>query len=216
MKKGAIFDMDGLLFDTERLYRDSGREMAARFGQTFTPRFGPALCGTSGQRSLEVIREHYPAVDPEAFLAAIVEGVQQRLKESVPVKPGAVELLAFLQERGVKLAVASSSIREMVVGNLERAGVAAYFSVVASGQDVERGKPEPDIFLLAAKRLGLAPGDCYVFEDGINGCHAGLAAGCKTVMVPDLTPPTDELRERCAAVCASLFEVRGRIAAGTL
>lgn len=216
MKKGAIFDMDGLLFDTERLYRESGKEMAARFGQEFNPAFGPALCGTSGEGSLAVIRTHYPAVDPEKFLAAIIEGVRLRLREHVPKKPGVVELLTYLRENGVKIAVASSSIREMILGNLERAGIAGYFDTVASGQDVERGKPEPDIFLLAARQLGLAPEDCYVFEDGINGIRAALAAGCVAVMVPDLAPPTDELRASCAAVCASLLEVRDRIAAGTL
>ena len=96
----------------------------------------------------------------------------------------------------------------MVEHNLELAGIAQYFDVVVSGQEVVYGKPEPDIFLLAAERLGLSPMDCYVFEDGINGVKAGLAAGCTTIMIPDLTPPTEELKHACAGIYSSLLEAK--------
>ena len=92
----------------------------------------------------------------------------------------------------------------------------AYFDAVVSGEDVTHGKPAPDIFLLAANRLGCNPADCYVFEDGINGVRAGLAAGCTTIMVPDTVLPTDEVRAACAGVFASLDEAREAIAAHRL
>ena len=91
-----------------------------------------------------------------------------------------------------------------------------YFDVVVSGRQVINGKPEPDIFLKAAAMLGCAPKDCYVFEDGINGAYAGIAAGCVTVMVPDLMQPTPDLRKKCTAICTDLLEVRDRIAGNEL
>ena len=216
MKKAAIFDMDGLLFDTERLYRDSWVIVAKRFGQEPDPAFPRAICGTSGAHSLEVIRTHYPAVDAQAFWDCGVARVDELTARSVPVKPGAVEILAFFRERGMKLAVASSSPYEMILRNLEKSGLKGYFAVVLSGEQVERGKPEPDIFLKAAALLGCAPTDCYVFEDGINGSRAGVAAGCATVMVPDPTPPTDDLKQGCTAICVSLLEARDRMENGLL
>ena len=138
------------------------------------------------------------------------------LAKGVPEKPGAREILAFFQDRDVGIAVASSSGRRVILDNLRRAGLAAYFEVVASGEDVANGKPAPDIFLLAAQRLGLAPEECYVFEDSINGARAGMAAGCATVVVPDLIPPTEDLRSSSAGIYPSLHAAREAIAAGIL
>ena len=216
MKQGAIFDMDGLLFDTERLYRESWVAMAEQFGQTPDPAFPPAVCGTSGAHMLEVIRQYYPAVDAQAFARGCIARVDDLLAHSVPEKPGVHEILQFFRENGVRIAVASSSARGRIIDNLRHAGVEGYFDAVASGEDVVHGKPAPDIFLLAAKLLGCAPADCYVFEDGINGVRAGLAAGCTTVMIPDLTPPPDELRDACAGVFDSLAEACAAIAAQRL
>ncbi len=216
MKKAAIFDMDGLLFDTERLYQESWIKMAERFGQIPAPGFPGAICGTSGAHALAVIRAHYPDVDAQAFWEGGIAWVAERAAFELPVKPGALEILQFLQGYGVRLAVASSSPREMILQNLRKAEMEPYFDVVLSGQQVEHGKPEPDIFQKAAEMLGFAPKDCYVFEDGINGVRAGIAAGCKTVMIPDLTPPTPDLQRDCAAVCASLLDARERLASGVL
>ena len=92
------------------------------------------------------------------------------------------------------------------MSNLRYAGLDVFFDAVVSGQQVERGKPEPDVFLFAAKELQCLPEECYVFEDSINGVQAGAAAGCVTVMVPDLVPPCEGLRVN--AVCASLLEAK--------
>ena len=205
MKQGAIFDMDGLLFDTERLYQDSWVQTAADFGQTPDPNFPKAICGTSGEHSLEVIRAHYPAVDAEAFLAHGVAWVQQQVAQGAPEKPGVHEILTYLRGCGVKLAVASSSGRAMIEGNLRHAGILELFDAVVSGDEITRGKPEPDIFLLAADKIGCAPQDCYVFEDGFNGVRAGAAAGCATIMIPDLMQPDETLRALCAGVYPSLL-----------
>lgn len=213
--RGAIFDMDGLLLDTERLYQESWEAMALRFGQTQDPYFPTAVSGSSGEGMREVIRAHYPKVDPYAFQNACISRVDDILDtQGAPVKPGAHEILAFLRERGVKLAVASSSGRDRILKNLRHTALDSFFDVIVSGQEIDRGKPEPDIFLLAAEKIGCEPQDCYVFEDSINGVRAGIAAGCVTVMVPDLVQPPDGLA--VSRVCASLNEARELIEQGIL
>ena len=215
MRTGAIFDMDGLLLDTERLYQESWVEMAKRFGQKPDPAFPTAVSGTSGEGMRAVIRKHYPAVDPGAFQAGCLARVDEILdKQGPPVKPGARELLEYLSARGVKIAVASSSKHQRILSNLRAVELDQFFDAVVSGQEVERGKPEPDIFLLAAKKIGRAPEDCYVFEDSVNGVRAGMAAGCVTVMVPDLAAPPKDLA--VSKVCSSLLEVKELLKAGCL
>lgn len=216
MKKGAIFDMDGLLFDTERLYRDSWVILAKEFGQVPNPDFPAAVCGSSGDLMLEFIREYYPEVDAEALRDACIKRVNTCLEKSVPEKPGIHEILPYLKENDVKIAVASSSPMETIESNLKRTGIAKYFDAVVSGQEVEHGKPFPDIFILAAERLGLNPEDCYVFEDGNNGIHAGAAAGCTTVMIPDLTEPNEELKSLTAGIFESLLAAKEAIKRGEI
>lgn len=206
MKKGAIFDMDGLLFDTERLYCQSETNAAYQFGQTPHPNFTNAISGTSGETALEVIRTYYPAVDPQKFWDACIDGVVEILKKEVPKKPGVDEILSFFQSHGVKMAVASSSSREMIQRNLQNAGIADYFQAIVSGVEIARSKPAPDIFLKAVDLLGLSPAECYVFEDSLNGVRAGIAAGCASIMIPDLSQPTPDILESCEAVYSSLNE----------
>lgn len=206
MKHGAIFDMDGLLFDTERLYRESWIILAEAFGQVSNPEFPKAVCGSNGSTMLSIIQSYYPDIDAVAFMQACLDRVENILKTSVPEKTGIREILSWLHEHGVKLAVASSTGLALIQRNLKHAGIEHYFDAVVSGEEVAHGKPAPDIFQLAAERIGCAPEDCYVFEDGENGIRAGAAAGCTAVMVVDLTEPTEELRALCAGVFFNLPE----------
>ena len=130
--------------------------------------------------------------------------------------PGLHEIIAYFHKNGLKLAVASSSDKDIIRNNLSKSDVLQYFDVLVSGQEVEHGKPAPDIFLLAARELGLDPADCYVFEDGINGVEAGLAAGCATIMIPDLLQPTERCREHCAGIFDSLTAAMDAIERGNL
>lgn len=213
--RGAIFDMDGLLLDTERLYQESWVEMAREFGQAPDPAFPSAVSGTSGEGMREVIRQYYPAVDPYAFQAGCIARVGRILDEQGPlVKPGARELLEYFRQRGIRTALASSTGRERILSNLRAAKLDRFFDAVVSGQQVERGKPEPDIFLLAASELGCPPEECYVFEDSVNGVRAGMAAGCVTVMVPDLVPPPGGLA--VSRVCPALLDAKALIETGRL
>ncbi|MGN1015107.1 MAG: HAD family hydrolase [Butyricicoccus sp.] len=216
MKHGAIFDMDGTLFDTERLYQDSWMALAEEFGQIPNPDFPRAVCGSNGENMLAIIRTYYPAIDAERFRQCCIDRVARQVETAVPQKPGAREILSYLRSRGIKLAVASSNACAQIEKNLRLAGIREYFDVIAGGDEVVNSKPAPDIFLLAAERLGCAPEDCYVFEDGTNGLRAGAAAGCTTIMIPDLTPPTEELRQICAGVYDSLLDVRAAMQQGLL
>lgn len=206
MKQGAIFDMDGLLLDTERMYRDSWEKSAEQFGLVHNPDFPRAVCGSSGMHMQEIILQYYPQVDAKAFAADCILRVERELQTHVPIKNGVSEILQYFKQRGVKLAVASSSKRETVKNNLNKVGILSYFDAVVSGDQVEHGKPAPDIFLLAARQIGCAPEDCYVFEDGTNGIRAGAAAGCATVMIPDLTPPNAQLEQLCMGIYPSLLD----------
>jgi len=213
--RGAIFDMDGLLLDTERVYQESWLETAKRFGQTPYPEFPVAVSGTTGEEQRRIIRRYYPEADPWAFQADCISRADRLLdRQRPPEKPGARAILEYFRGRGIKTALASSSGRERVLSNLRRTNLEHLFDALVSGQEVERGKPEPDIFLLAAERLGCPPEECYVFEDSINGVRAGMAAGCAAVMVPDLVQPPEGLA--VYRVCASLTEAKTLLEGGLL
>lgn len=212
MKQGAIFDMDGLLFDTERMYRDSWKQSAQQFGLVHNPDFPRAVCGSSGAHMREIILQYYPQVDAKAFEDDCILRVERELETHVPEKSGVRDILQYFKQHGVRVAVASSSKRATVLHNLKQADIFSYFDAIVSGDQVTHGKPAPDIFLLAAQQIGCEPENCYVFEDGTNGIRAGAAAGCTTIMIPDLTPPNAQLEQLCAGIYPSLSDAMNAIA----
>lgn len=212
MKQGAIFDMDGLLFDTERMYRDSWKQSAQQFDLVHNPDFPRTVCGSSGAHMREIISQYYPQVDAKAFADDCILRVERELETHVPEKTGVRDILQYFKQHGVRVAVASSSKRATVLHNLKQADILSYFDAVVSGDQVTHGKPAPDIFLLAAQQIGCEPENCYVFEDGTNGIRAGVAAGCTTIMIPDLTPPNAQLEQLCAGIYPSLSDAMNAIA----
>ena len=204
MKQGAIFDMDGLLFDTERMYGEGWDSAADAFGVERSAEFKTAVAGTNGATMLHVIHHYYPGIDARRFMEHCLNEVAERTKDGPPMKPGVREILGFFRERGVKTAVASSTALVQIKRNLRLTALEPHFDAVASGQEVDHGKPAPDVFLLAAERIGVAPENCYVFEDGINGMRAAFAAGCAGVMIPDQFQPTPDVMEQAAGIYASL------------
>ena len=163
------------------------------------------------------LRRRFKRVDPEAFIEACFQRVRDITKTHLPEKPGLRALLELLKARGVRMAVASSSQEDIILRNLRTAGVDRYFEVVVSSTDpaVRDGKPAPDVFLYAAKRLGVPAEDCWVLEDSLNGIRAAYAAGAMGIMVPDTMEPTEEIRAICR-VFPDLGAVAQAVAAGEI
>ncbi len=216
MLKGAIFDMDGLMFDTEAIWQKNWNLIAAEMGIELDPEFKFSICGTSGALMNSVIERFYHVEDGAPIAKDCVGRVHKDLESFVPEKPGVHEILAFFQENGVKIAVASSSTPQQIRSNLRMTDTEKHISAVVSGQSVPHGKPAPDIFLKAAEELGLDPSECYVFEDAFNGVRAGYRAGCRTVMIPDMSQPDDEMKEIAAGIYPDLLQAMEAIREGQI
>lgn len=208
---GAIFDMDGVLFDTERTYQETWHEIAAERGIELDDSFLKAITGTSGAHMYRVLEKYYQASDGSVLAEECMGRVRKKLSVHVPVKEGVREILEFFKKKEMRIAVASSSLAPQIEANLQKAGIRNYFSEIVSGTEVEHGKPAPDIFLRAAERIGCMPQECFVFEDSENGVKAGYAAGCATIMVPDLIEPSPELRQYCSRICKDLVEAQEEV-----
>lgn len=204
--EGAIFDMDGLLLDTERFFQEEYRRIASPMGITLGDDFTASICGSSQEEGRKVIARYYRTDRPDLIDEECLRRVYERLEKEAPKKKGAEEILIRCRKNGLKLAVASSTELSQVIHNLKLAGIDGYFDAIVSGHEVEHGKPDPDVFLLAAERIGAAPSACYVFEDSFNGIRAGHAAGCFTVMIPDFVKPTEEIRQICGGVYEDLVQ----------
>lgn len=217
MKHAAIFDMDGTLFDTEKLYRQAWLDVADEFGFEKNYELPTAISGTNiGEESLQVIRRFYPNIDAPAYLARVLFEVNAASERKLELMAGVEEILAFFKSAGVKMAVASSAPVAVIEKNLTRANLRGCFEILTGGDQVKNSKPAPDIFLLAAERLNVAPEDCYIFEDSLNGIRAAAASGGAAIMIPDQVQPTDDIKRICAAVFNDLHEARLSIEEGRL
>lgn len=216
MLKGAIFDMDGLLFDTQKIYDEEWPKTAVKFGQKPSSGLVAEIRGTNGVIMRGVVHKYYPNIDPQKYIDVTLDSVNEIEKTFVPKKPGADEILAFLKESGVELAVASSSLSDMVLHNLDLTDTRKYFDAVITGDLVKKTKPDPEIFLKAAQSLELPPEDCYVLEDSFSGVRAGHAARCRAIMVPDQVQPTDEIRALASGVYESLYAVMDAMKRGDI
>lgn len=209
MLSGAIFDMDGTLLNTEKIYQKYWLAVAAEFGVPGQPGLGPAISGSTGEISVQIFHRFYPQLDYQAYMEKVVEHVEKDETDNpLEIKPGVTELLAYFKDKGVKLAVASSCPKYRIELNLTKAGLRPYFAELVGGDMIVNGKPAPDIFQLASAKLGLAPADCYGFEDSFNGVRASAAAGNFAIMVPDTAEPTDEIRAIAKAIYPSMTEVK--------
>ena len=218
MIEGVIFDMDGLMFDTEPLWTDAWYVVLPKFGFPEVPPALPdAMRGSSGEVSYRIMRSFLGEdADAPAIWARMKEEVHEMLTRGVVKKPGLDELLAFLAEHDLPMAVASSSPHDIIEMDLANGKVCDYFTYIVSGEDVDRPKPDPQVFLVSAERMGTDPARTLVLEDSLNGVRAGAAGGFVTVMVPDMIAPTDEIRALYTRECKDLFEVRDLLAAGEL
>lgn len=202
----AIFDMDGLLLDSERPILDAWLQSAEELGLALS---ADALIQALGRRAEDarvLFRAAFPTDFPFERARSRVQALLTARREQggFVVKPGVVALLARLGALGIPCAVASSTRRAEVERRLEHADLATYFRALVGGDEVEHGKPAPDTFLLAARRLEVEPARCVVFEDMEHGALGAIAAGMQAVIVPDLRQPGDEVRPLCLSVLPSL------------
>lgn len=195
MLRAAVFDMDGLMFDTERLVYRNWQDMMDERGYDYSIE---DFKQTVGRRKAEVQNFYFGKYGREFPYWELSEEGKSRYvryvqEHGIPVKPGLYALLDALREKSFRIALATSTSRQTTELNLRSAAVTDYFDVLVCGDDVKNGKPHPEVFLTAASRLGVAPEDCVAFEDSINGIKSTYAAGMETVMVPDFLQPTEEI-----------------------
>jgi len=211
----VIFDMDGLMLDTESINRRAWQAAADELGYPLDDEFYLTLLGRTTVDCEARVQAHcgdaFPMDDfrtrrRELWKAQVESG-------GILKKTGLLELLAFLDSRRLPVAVATSSHTVAAESSLRSAGVRDRFEIVVTGDQVARGKPAPDIYLEAARRLEAAPGECVALEDSDNGVHAAHAAGMITMMVPDLKPPSADAQARAFTVVPTLTAARDAIAA---
>lgn len=208
--KAVVFDMDGVLFDTESISVQSWCEVAEMQGVQDMESVVMQCIGTNSNDARALLLNHYGQdFAYDAFKEKVWTWFENFVNQNgVPVKSGVHELLSYLQEQGYKIGLASSSRRETVLGNLEMSGLASFFSVIVTGDMVEHSKPMPDIYLLACEKLGVKPEETYAIEDSPNGIKSAYAAGMKAVMVPDLIQPDEEMRKLSFRIFEDLTEVQ--------
>lgn len=212
--RAVVFDMDGLLCDTETVYRDAMIAAASERGHDFPLALFKSMVGLPAEASDRQVRNHFGADYPVAeFNARVGELVAAACEVGIALKAGVVELLDHLDDLALPRAIATSSSHRSVEAHLGLSGVIPRFTAIVAKGDYARGKPNPDPFLVAAECLGVAPEHCLALEDSHNGVRAASAAGMMTIMVPDLLDPTDEMHGLCVRIACDLHEVRGLLPA---
>ena len=206
--EAVVFDMDGLLIDSEGVVRVAIIQAGANLGFEMPISLCAAMIGLPDKQGIQTIRDHFgPDFPMERYLAEERRQIDLLLAEGVVLKTGVLEILDHLDRRSIPRAVATSSSRRSAREHLSHNGIYDRFSAIVAREDVERHKPNPDPFLKAAALLGVAPEHCLALEDSHNGVRAAHAAGMMTVMVPDLLEPTDEMHAKCVAIAESLHHV---------
>lgn len=207
--KAVLFDMDGLIFDTEKLAEKGWMKAGEIFGYRVTQNETAKIRGCNTLANSRLFQEWFGDSEfyekgREIRNSYILEYVREN---GMPVKEGMHELFQYLREHGIKTALATSTQRESVEEYFKYTDLPYAFDVTVCGTEVQNGKPAPDIFLTAAEKLGVKPEECLVLEDSPNGITAGHAAGCKVIMIPDMDKPEEKITKLCTKICQNLREI---------
>ena len=214
--EAIVFDMDGVLVDTEHLWDEVREELTDEWGGRYTPEAQQAMMGMSSREWSRYLHETVGLREPpEVINAEVVRRMLARYETGMPVVPGAVETVDRLATAGFRLALASSSTRELIDAVLRELGLAALFEVTVSSEEVARGKPAPDVYLEAARRLGVPPARCAAVEDSASGIRAAHAAGMRVIAYPNRHyPPADDVLSLADTVVPRLVEIGPLLHAG--
>jgi HAD superfamily hydrolase (TIGR01509 family) len=208
MPAAIVFDMDGLLFDTEILYQEAALAAASKGGHDASSGIFTRTVGLPWPRTRLMLLEHFGEAFPaDEFVAEWVSQFEALAATRLALKPGVIELLDTLDALPLPRAIATSSAHHTVRHHLTAHDLTGRFDAIVAAGDYASGKPAPDPFLKAAERLGVAPGSCLALEDSHNGIRSAHAAGMMAIMVPDLLEPTEEIRGLCTLVVSDLYEV---------
>ena len=207
--KAVVFDMDGVIFDSERAVMQCWKVVASRHNIPDIEKAILACTGTTMVRTREIMLNLYGADFPYDEYARESSAIFHSRYDGgrLPMKPGVKELLTFLNEHDKKIALASSTRQQVVTDELRDAGIIEYFDRIICGDMVSRSKPAPDIFLKACEELNISPSDSYAIEDSYNGIRAAHAGGLHPIMVPDLLPADEEMQSLAEIVLPSLTSV---------
>lgn len=211
--QGVVFDVDGVLFDSERLMHQVWQEISTEIGWPNVWKDYLEYVGIGRDTIFQKMESLYGLEFPkEDFLTACSQRLQERMeRDGVPLKPGVVELLEFLSSHNIPVALATSTAAVRTLRRLELTGLSRYFRAIITGDQVKRGKPAPDIYLMACEALGTAPAHTLAVEDSRNGILSASSAGMPVVMVPDMIPPTPELDALLWKRLPSLMELRDEL-----
>lgn len=208
--KGVIFDMDGVLLNSEVLYQRFWLEALHFYGYPAEKEHILALRSLTGKNAELKLKSFFgDSLNYEQVKNKRIVLMDEYIrKNGVEIKKGADEILPYLKEKGIKIALATSSPLERAEEHLGIVGLFKYFDSCVCGGMVKNSKPQPDIYLLASEKLGLKPCECIAVEDSPNGVRSAVNAGCKTVMIPDLTPCTEDLKKDLFAICNDLTQLK--------
>lgn len=206
--KAAIFDMDGLILDSERTVLSIWEQIGGKYGFSNIREYGISVIGKNKKATVDEFKRVYgePGERYERELREIYNGLAAQGK--VPLKPHTIELLSAMKNAGMKIAIASSSTREEVTSQMEMLGALPYFDTCVCGDQVTKSKPDPEIFLLACEALGVKPEEGVGLEDSFNGVRSCKASGLYTIMVPDIIQPDDEMKDLADVILPSLKDVQ--------
>ncbi|MBA0950149.1 HAD family hydrolase, partial [Enterococcus gallinarum] len=211
--KAVIFDMDGLLFDTEIVYYEASQMVADQMGFPYDKELYLKYLGVSDEEVWANYHQIFASFGKNNVQKFINDAYEETIRRfslgAVQLKPGVIELLDFLEEHRIPKVVASSNQRHIIELLLEKNQLTNYFETIVSAENVKRAKPDPEIFLLAHEYLGTKKQETLVLEDSKNGILAAASAEIPVIMIPDLLAPSEDLQQKTLAVLSSLHEVPG-------
>ncbi|QNT78372.1 HAD family hydrolase [Entomobacter blattae] len=214
--RAVVFDMDGLLLDTESLAMEALEKTGLAMGHATPPGFYQGMIGAPMDRNLQMLQEHFGEDFPaEAFFRASDDLFEDYIESGrLTVKPGVWALLDYLDEQAIPYGLATSSGRSKMERHMHKVGLLPRFRYTITRNEVTHGKPGPEPFLNAARLIGVPPAEALALEDSYNGVRSAFAAGMPVIMVPDVLQPTEEIFTKALAVLPSLNEVLEKFRAG--